>query len=309
MTPDPEHVASCRFWADRYRGFGYNPLPTRMDEKRPLVKFAEYWEKDYPKEEFDRFETSNLQVMTGRRWGLLVIDLDGEAAVKWWRGMAGSLPKTWITHSSGAGLHLWFAVPKDYPRALSKAVLWKGDGPHEAVERLCDRSLIMAPPSWHPSKEGVRYRFLPGHSPTQVARPVPCPARLLDLKPIEPPRPAVLPAVATRRVVLSASGERYRIEEVMDAIHDKVALAREWGVRPAGPARSSGWVPCHAVDREDAHPSAAIHRESGAYVDSGSGLRLSLLKLSLHLGIYPDLSTAIAHLGDRYVYNRKRHTA
>jgi cell division FtsZ-interacting protein ZapD len=63
------------------------------------------------------------------------------------------------------------------------------------------------------------------------------------------------------------------------------------------------------VDREDTHPSAAIHRESGVYVDQGSGVRLSLLKLSLHLGIYPDLSTAITHLGDRYVHSRKRYTA
>jgi hypothetical protein len=308
MTPEPQHVAECRAWADIYRKAGFNPLPSAMDAKKPLVKYADRWDEPFPKEEFDGFETSNLQVMTGRHWGLLVIDLDGEPAVDWWRRMAGGLPRTWITHSSGAGRHLWFSVPQDHPRPLPKAVLWRGEGKHEAVERLCDRSLIMAPPSWHPTKEGVRYRFLAGHSPREVPAPAPCPRRLLELKPVDPPR--VAPAApAPRRVILPASGSRYDIETVLDAIPDKVALAREWGVRLAGPARSSGWVPCHAVDREDRVPSAAIHRESGGYHDSGSGLNLSLLKLSLHLGIYPDIQTAITHLGDRYVYNRKRHTA
>jgi hypothetical protein len=75
---------------------------------------------------------------------------------------------------------------------------------------------------------------------------------------------------------------------------------RSWGLRTVGAPRSSGWLPCHAFDREDAKPSAAIHIESGYYVDSGSGLRLRLADLAVALRIYATPQDAITDLGDRY---------
>lgn len=45
-------VKLAAYWAKLYRSHGYNPLPSRSDAKRPFVRYAEYWEKAYPAEEF-----------------------------------------------------------------------------------------------------------------------------------------------------------------------------------------------------------------------------------------------------------------
>ena len=38
-----------------------------------------------------------------------------------------------------------------------------------------------------------------------------------------------------------------------------------------GEPNSDGWIPCHAFDREDKNPSAAINVQTGRYVDHGHG--------------------------------------
>ena len=179
---DPADVALCASMAAFYRSRGYQPLPSRTDAKRPMVRFREWWETAAPADLFDRHPTSNVQIMTGRHWRLLVIDLDGPEARERW-GALGSTPRTWVTHSGGGGQHLWFRLPADYPQPLPKCFLWQGDGKHQAIERLCDLSLMMAPPSIHPTT-GQRYRFLsPGQSPQRLPLPADCPAWVLRLAP------------------------------------------------------------------------------------------------------------------------------
>ena len=77
---------------------------------------------------------------------------------------------------------------------------------------------------------------------------------------------------------------------------DPIGLAKSWGVRFAGKPSQSGWVPCHAVGREDHHPSAAIHQESGYYLDHGTGERYDLWELAVKLGAYHDRQAAITGL-------------
>lgn len=286
----PLDVAECRRWAAFYRSRGFNPLPSRTDAKRPLVRFADLWEKPLPAGAFDRFETSNVQVMTGRRWGLLVIDLDGPEAAERFDAM-GPVPPTWASHSGGGGRHLWFAVPTE-GRPLPKAFLWRGDGGHSAIERLCDRSLILAPPSIHP-KTGRRYRWLDKRrSPLGMGKPAPCPAWVLQLAPeaarVEPIVSAPVAARPSRSAPGRAPGPWIPWRDVVARL-DVPAVARSWGVRTVGePQRrpSGTWLPCHAIDRPDAHPSAAIHVETGAYIDSGSGLKLRFCELAVALGVY-----------------------
>lgn len=270
----------AREWAAFYRARGLNPLPSREDAKRPLVRFAQWWDEPAPADLFDRHPTHSIQVMTGRRWRLLVIDLDGPEAPARFAAM-GRVPRTWETHSGGDGVHLWFTLPEGLARPLPKAFLWRGEDKHSAIERLCDRSLIMAPPSVHPGT-GQRYRFRAGRSPKDLPMPAPCPAWVLDARPIEQPKPA--------RTV-----RKFRTVD-FSTLGDKAALASQWGLKIAGPARESGWVPCHAIGREDANPSAAIHQESGYYLDSGSGLRLRLPELAVELGRYPTVADAIRDL-------------
>lgn len=297
-------VELVRRWAEFYRARGLNPLPSRSDAKRPFIRYADRWESQVPAGEFDRHSPRSMQIMTGRFWGLLVIDLDGEQARAKWREWTSARrnPRTWITHSGGRGWHVWYAVPREGP-ALPKSTLWRPDPSQPrvkgepAIERLGDHSLVMAPPSLHPN--GRRYRFLDKpHSPATLPMPAACPEWLLRLPNVDgrpvlpkPPMPTAprRPRVATTR--------RFNRSDVLDAIPDKVALARSWGLRLTGRRYPSGLWQCHAIDRDDRNPSAAIHERTGVYRDYGSGLRLSLFDLAVARGVYADWQDALNDLG------------
>lgn len=279
-------VKECRRWAAFYRARGFNPLPSRPDAKRPMIRFRRYWEEPLPAEVFDRCRTSNIQVMTGRRWGLLVIDLDGGEAVERWAEM-GRTPDTWVSHSGGGGRHVWFGIPPAGPR-LPKAVVWDGGGDHSAIERLCERSLIMAPPSIHP-RTGRRYTWLDKrHSPFGRSMPAPCPAWVLQLAPV---RPVVVEVLAASTGLLRpgrASGPGDVGSTWRDVVErlDVAALVRTWGVRTTGRVTDKGWIECHAIDRPDKAPSAGINMRTGFYLDQGSGLKLGLFDLGVAMGAY-----------------------
>jgi hypothetical protein len=281
------------------------PLPSRMDEKRPMIRYAELWERKAPDDLFEKFETHSLQLMTGRHWRLLVIDLDGPGARAEFDRLArdnhSPLPPTWVTHSGGDGIHLWFRLPTGIATPLPKAVLWKGDGGHAAIERLCDRSLVMAPPSIHP-RTGARYRFLNrSHSPARLALPAGCPGWILDLKPIERPKPERISILIGRTTTAAdARGGRYRAADVIEGIPDILSLVASWGVRLASPRpNGAGWVSCHAISREDRCPSASVSATTGRYWEPGERT-ISVFELGVRLGIYLDVRDAIADLGQRY---------
>lgn len=283
-------VAECRRQAAFYRARGYNPLPSRMDAKRPMLSYADLWETPLPAAEFDRFETSNVQVMTGRHWGLLVIDLDGPEAIERWAGM-GATPRTWVSHSGGGGRHVWLSIPRD-GRPLPKAVLWKGDGDHEAIERLCDKSLVAAPPSIHP-KTGRRYLWLDKwNSPYTLGKPAACPDWVLRLAPVVDGR------AKSPRVVHGCWRGRAS-KPVGGWPADVRRLVESWGVRTVGNPRQSGWLECHAFGRDDECPSAAIHVDTGVYVDSGTGEKMSIYGLAVAVGAFSTREEAFKELGSR----------
>lgn len=277
--------ARARRYAEYYRVRGFQPLPSSPTEKRPLCKYAEWWDEPAPVDLFDRFPTTNIQVMTGRRWRLLVIDLDGPAAVDQWNvwNRTRRVPRTWITHSGGGGMHVWFRLPIDYPTALPKAVLWKGDGPHQAIERLCDRSLVVAPPSIHP-RTGAPYLFDCGGAPRNTAMPADCPDWVLRMRPLAS-NPVRVAAARTAHAAPLPPWTR-----------DPIALAKSWGVRFTGRVSAKGWAECHAIDRDDVKPSAAVHVDSGVYTDRGSGASLSLPRLGVALRQFDDVRDAAAKL-------------
>lgn len=309
-----EDVALARRWASFYRQRGFNPLPMRIDAKRPLVRFAKWWDTLAPEDLFDQFESPSIQVMTERRWRLLVIDLDGPEAREWFYGLGRPIPRTWSTHSGGDGRHLWFRLPNWLSQEMPKSLLWgewdatlrEGQGgwvKRKMVERLCDHSLIVAPPSIHP-KTGERYRFTSKQeSPERLPMPALCPGWILGLKPLSPPWPVALetPVVthALRTVKLSSS-RRYAAEDVLASIHDKIGLAESWGLRVATRRpNQAGWCQCHAIGREDRNPSASISAESGRYWEPGERT-ISLFELGVRLGVYLDWRDAVSDLGAIY---------
>lgn len=314
-------LATTREYAAFYKARGFQPLPSRMDSKRPMIRFADLWDTKADENLFERFETTNLQLMTGRHFRLLVIDLDGQDARDRWSTM-GRTPTTWTTHSGGGGWHLWFRLPANYPIELPKAFLWQSDErrdaikhnmanpddkievPHAAIERLCDKSLVMAPPSIHPTT-GERYRFeSPRTSPKRLPMPADCPDWILRLKPLEAPRPELVMHSGEIRVpiVVTTSNQHFDRDDVINAIRDKGEVARQWGLRIAGKPTEKGWQPCHAVGRKDRTPSAALHLASGIYVDQGSGIRMSFLDLGVAMGVYGDWQDALHDLGSKYAH-------
>lgn len=311
VQPSPIEIAEAREWARFYRHRGYQPLPSDPAKKKPLVRFAHWWEAEADADLFDRLPTSNLQVMTGRHWGLMVIDLDGDEAIEQWGRMVPRCPRTWITHSGGGGRHLWFSIPRDLPAFPTNKRLWgiwdedakDGNGDwqkHTAIERLCDRSLVMAPPSIHP-RTGQRYRFLAGHSPKQIARPAAAPANVLALQPMNPPRP-VQPAYVPmlRKAPGSPVVGFWDADEVLDRIGDKIALAKSWGVRFATERpNASGWCSVHRIDREDRDPSASFHPGRGMYWEPGEKT-IGLFTLGVRMGQYLSFRDAVNGLGDRF---------
>lgn len=107
-------------------------------------------------------------------------------------------------------------------------------------------------------------------------------------------------------VILKFTGPKpagsWDAEPVMEACRPHIrALAAEWGVEFTGATFDGEWAECRAIDREDRNPSAGVNLESGVYHDFGSDLpALSFFSLAIALGAFPDFSTAVNVLGQRF---------
>lgn len=68
------------------------------------------------------------------------------------------------------------------------------------------------------------------------------------------------------------------------------------GVRFTGGVSSKGWAECHAVDRDDDKPSAAVNLANGYYKDLGYGPSYPFFQFLVHLGVYPTFYSAVEGL-------------
>jgi hypothetical protein len=137
---------------------------------------------------------------------------------------------------------------------------------------------------WRPPVTG---NIPTGRAGVTSGRTVSVPTRVLDLvpRPAPPPPPELRPLVRGSRLL---RGARLDSRAVLDAIANKAALARAWGLRIVSAVPNvKGWLRCRAIGREDRHPSAGFHAFTG-YYNEPFRLRYSLFELGSVLGPYED---------------------
>lgn len=298
MTGRIREARESALW---YRdAMGWNPLPSLATEKRPSICYSEYRTSPVPDWVFKNWDQPNVQLICGARWGLAVVDIDGALAVQAWQSMTLHRPNptTWCVLTGSGGWHQYYTVPSKV-HSLPSRTLWESSERHSKVELLADKRLVVAPPSRH-VESGNPYLFIRG--PRDQASPAMLPTWVMDLPAVGPPKvewtqcrqaPPVEPA--------DLPEGHFDRRAVLAAIPDKVSLVRSWGLRVLDSgAGGSGWLKCHAVDREDARPSAGFNPATGYYCEPGANRRLGIFDLGVALGRFRDWKEACNCLGHQY---------
>ncbi len=296
---NPLHVTA---WALFYRNCGFNPLPSRTDRKGPdLAEYAHYRDGvPAPEEWFTEHRFRNIQLCLGVPWRLLVVDVDGRRALEqWcrWHALGREWPETWTVRTKG-GRHYYYRIPEGVTSCPTRKI-WIETKDHRIVKHseiqiLADKALVIAPPSRHVDKPHPVYAWCEGRQPAQLPL-AEAPSWLLNCKEwkvFQRPRKVL----SRRRRMSPMSHAQY---ESLEAIPpgQKLALAQSWGLRLASEhANTRGWVSCHAIDREDRHPSASLHLESGVFWQSGRRA-ISFPALAVELGAASDIKEAFEMLG------------
>lgn len=109
------------------------------------------------------YPDANLGAVTGRRAGVVVVDIDfaagGDATAADLEAAHAPFPATWAVETGGGGLHLWCAHPGlTVPNSAGKV------GP--GVDVRGDGGYVVAPPSRH--RSGDRYRWAAAWHPDRV---------------------------------------------------------------------------------------------------------------------------------------------
>ena len=318
MSPDRK-IVKIREWARRiaviYRRSGLIPLPAQVLQKRPALGSYRGFRKDVPLPDQwfrkDGWWTPNIQLFTGRTQGsvnLVVVDLDGiEARAEWERLVRlNKIPQrnVWICASPSGGRHWYFRAPPDMEVATRLVWAVEENGTwakHKEIRILGEGGMVMAPPSIHPKhrSEGLagRYRFEPGWGPDEHPVLSMAPDWLLAMPGLPGCPQVVAPVVrlagGSTAPAIQQNGQIPKLsrDQVLSRIspESKLELAVSWGLRLGKKGEKptpEGWVECHAIDREDKHPSAGLNVESGVYHDRGAGYSLSFFDLAVRLGAY-----------------------
>jgi hypothetical protein len=104
------------------------------------------------------------------------------------------------------------------------------------------------------------------------------------------------PGAEIARMAKKTDEERWHDfrQEIMDQL-DVKAECESWGIVFTGKITSKGWAECHAVGREDNHPSAAVNLSNGQYNDLGGGGSKPFFHLAAYCGAHPSYMAAVEH--------------
>lgn len=292
-----DEVRRAALYAKAYWARGFNVFPSRRDRKGPNLDSYDAT-KPLDPEVYHKRATGNLQLSTGCKWGIIVIDLDGPLAMdKWAEWCQGKPnPPTWTVQSDPArGTHLYYRPPAGVEKIEGRRLwgLWEMPAnkwaKRAAVELFGDGNLITAPPSIHP-ETARQYQFIEGHSPRDLELPE-IPTWMLLLPKVDPPGRSMVPSGQNIRTPPkppgSPPGGRLNTDEVLALIPDKIALAGSWGLRIAsGKVNGSGFLKCYRAGTDEKNASAGISEETGRYWEDGE--ICSLFDLGAKLGAFAD---------------------
>lgn len=290
-------------WIWFYYEIGWNVLPSRADRKGPVIDdYAHYRDGDrFPRDWYYSDWWGNIQLCCGVPWKLLVVDVDGPRALQqWcrWHVLGREWPETWTVRTRG-GRHYYYRIPEDVATCPTRKI-WietrdRRIVKHSEIQILADKALVIAPPSRHVEKPHPVYAWMHGRQPGDLPLAT-APLWLVNCKAWNPPQ--IPRKVPRRRPVTRLAEQQYdSLEQIPPA--EKIALARSWGLRLArDEPNSRGWISCHAIDREDTHPSASLHLESGVFWQAGKRA-ISFPALAVELGAARDMHEAFTMLGIR----------
>lgn len=160
-------------------------LPLLPKDKKPMIPWKNGGSLDVSTVNawFDNWQGANLGIVTGKRSGIVVLDVDpkngGRESLLKLIDEHGILPETPISHTGGGGVHYIFEYP-GYEVSNSAGRLGPG------LDIRGDGGQICAPPSVHAT--GNFYKWDSQYKPS-VYKPAPMPKWLLDLLTVDQAQP------------------------------------------------------------------------------------------------------------------------
>lgn len=157
-TPALSLDADASMWAARYIIRGLNPIPLQPRSKQPARKWEQFQEApllERDTRKLDEYIVSwwprhGLGLVTGRAFGLVVVDVDSSEARAVIEDACGGWPFAGEV-ATARGSHLYFNYPPGVKLSNRAHV---GD---VALDIRSDHGYVVAPPSIHPS--GVPYQW------------------------------------------------------------------------------------------------------------------------------------------------------
>lgn len=285
-------------WADKLASHGVRCIPMDPINKRPMVHTSSWW-GGFPVSAMRELQPQNISALCGQVSRLIVIDLDGpdELLRSYWRGKP-ALPLTWQVRTSSGGRHLWYRIPDWHKQPMPRCKLWQGQGKHEEIAILGERSLATCPPSQYGS--GQQYKWLAGKNPLTSPMAT-LPAWLLNEIIAVTHRSAPAPETPEIGVIEQPQGMTFPVgESRIDPLPiDRLAVLRSHGLKLASSRPNpSGWIACYRPHDNDRVPSASVKYDGSVLWTSSNGAMGFWDALCL-LGNYPDRQSAYQAINNR----------
>jgi len=144
-------------FAKEYATRGWSVFPLKARDKVPVVKWADVAtsEVNMAVGWFDTDPDANIAIATGKRSGIVVIDIDAEHggydSLMALQDEYGPLPQTLVAKTGGGGEHLFFAYPAGVEIRNSASKLAHG------IDVRGEGGYVVAAPSIHPNGQAYEW--------------------------------------------------------------------------------------------------------------------------------------------------------